>query len=286
MILVTGSTGQLGTIVIEHLLKKIPASQIAGLARDATKAAPLLEQGMDIRFGNYDDIASLENAMQGIQKVLLIAGTDEVKRVQQHQNVVNAAKKAGVEHLFYTSRTLRDRSTLVNQLMLGHLQTEDLIQTSGIKYTIFRNVLYMDVIPQFVGQNVFSTGISLPTGDGKLAFALRSEIGEGIANTLLNSDYDQRFCTFTGSQAYSFSDIAKVLTELSKKDVPYTPLEKSVFEAHLKARGLPEQMIERMVGFMTDIKNGQEDEISPDLEQMLGRKPATLETGLKMLFKL
>jgi NAD(P)H dehydrogenase (quinone) len=285
MILITGATGQLGTIVIENLLKKTSADQIAGLARDEAKAATLKERGVDIRIGHYDDTDSLKSAMQGIEKVLLIAGTDEQRRVQQHQNVVDAAKKAGVQCVAYTSRSLKDRNTLVNQLMLGHFQTEDIIKTSGLNYTIFRNVLYMDAIPQFVGEHVLSTGISLPAGEGKLPFALRSEMGEGIANALVTSDCNNRIYTFTGSKSYSFADIASTLTNLSGKTVTYTPVEKSAFEAQLKARGLPEVVAQRISGFMTDIKNGQEDQMTSDLEQMLGRKPATLEEGLKVMFK-
>jgi NAD(P)H dehydrogenase (quinone) len=85
MILVTGATGQLGTAVIHSLLKKTPAAGVAGLARDEAKGAALKAQGVDLRVGDYDDAASLERAMQGIDKVLLIAGTDESKRVQQHR---------------------------------------------------------------------------------------------------------------------------------------------------------------------------------------------------------
>jgi len=122
MILVTGATGQLGTAVIKNLLKQTSAEQIAALVRDENKALALKEQRVDTRVGNYDDIPSLDQAMQGIKKVLLIAGTDEEKRVQQHQNVVESAKKAGVQCIVYTSRTLKDRNTVVNQLMLGHFR--------------------------------------------------------------------------------------------------------------------------------------------------------------------
>ena len=286
MILVTGATGQLGTLVIRHLLNKTPANQIAGLARDENKAADLKAKGIDIRIGNYDDTQSLERAMQGIDRVLLIAGTDEDNRVRQHQNVVDAAKKVGVRCIAYTSRTLKDRSTMVNQLMLGHFQTEDLIRASGLKHIIFRNVLYMDAIPQFVGEQVFSGGIALPVGTGKLPFALRQDMAEGIANVMLEGACDDRTYTFTGREAYTFGDVANVLSKLSGQKVEFAALETSAFEAQLKARGVPEVVARRIVGFMTDIKNGQEDEISVDLEDALGRKPATLEEGLKVLFKL
>ena len=286
MILITGATGQLGSIVIDFLLKKRSPSQLVALVRDENKASDLKEKGVAIRVGNYDDTFSLDKAMQGIEKVLLIAGTDEDKRVQQHQNVVNAAKKAGVQLIAYTSRTLKDRSTVANQLMEGHFQTEDYIKASGVSYILFRNVLYMDAIPQFVGPTVFDTGIHLPAGQGSVSFALRRELGEAIANALVAGGNANRVYQLTGSESCSFGDVAAALSDLSGKEVRYTPAEKSVFAEQMKGRGVPESRIQRVIGFMSDIKNGQEDELSPDLENLLNRKPASLHEGLKILFNL
>jgi NAD(P)H dehydrogenase (quinone) len=286
MILVTGATGHLGVATIDFLLKKLPPSQLAALVRDERKATALRESGVDIRVGSYDDTASLDKAMQGIDKVLLIAGTDEDKRLQQHKNVVDAAKKAGVQLIAYTSRTLKDRSTMANQLMEGHFQTEDYIKASGLAYILFRNVLYMDAIPQFVGANVFETGIHLPAGQGRVPFALRYEMGEAIANALAADGSVAEIYQLTGSEAYSFDDVAATLTELSGKAVNYTAVEESTFKGRMKERGLPDMMIQRVTGFITDISNGQEDEVSPDLENLLGRKPTLLKEGLKRLYNL
>ena len=287
MILVTGATGQLGTAVIKSLLEKTSANKIAALVRDESKASVLRSKGVNIQVGNYDDPATIGKAMQGIETVLLIAGTDEDNRLQQHQNVVDAAKKAGVQCIAYTSRALKDRKTLTNQLMVGHFQTEDYIKASGLNYAIFRNVLYMDTLPQFVGgEKVFETGIHLPTGHGRVPFALRSEMGEAIAHALLGGDRSNRIYNLTGSESYSFDDVAATLSDLSGKKVVYTPAEKSAFETQMKERGTPETVVQKIVGFLTDIKNGQEDEVSPDLENLLGRKPASLQEGLKVVFNL
>jgi NAD(P)H dehydrogenase (quinone) len=269
MILVTGATGKLGTAVVKNLLEKTSANQVAAFVRDESKASALKEKGVDIRVGSYDDTASLNQAMHGIEKVLLIAGTDEKNRLQQHQNVVDAAKKAGVQCIAYTSRTLKDRSTIANKLMVEHFQTEDYIEASGLNYTLFRNVLYMDTIPMFVGEGVFDQGIYLPTGHGRVPFALRSEMGEVIAHELLKSGCGNRVYKLTGSESYSFDDVAATLSDLSGKKVGYTPAEKSAFEAQMKERGVPEMMVQKVVGFLTDIKNGQEEEVSPDMENLL-----------------
>jgi NAD(P)H dehydrogenase (quinone) len=287
MILVTGATGQLGGAVIRQLLHKIPANQIIAFARDENKAAHLVEQGVALRIGTYDDIDSLDNAMQGIEIVLLIAGTDEEKRVRQHQNVVDAAKKAGVQRVAYTSRALKDRATLVNRLMDAHFQTEDSIRASGLSYTLFQNILYMDAIPQFVGGDaVFERGIYVPAGQGKVALALRSEMGEAMANALAARHDGNVTYQLTGSESYSFYDVAAALTNISGKSVTYTPAEPVAFESKLKERGLPDVVAQRITGFITDIANGQEDAVSPDLENLLGRKPTSLKEGLALLYNL
>ncbi len=224
--------------------------------------------------------------MQGIEKVLLISGGGEEDALQQHRNVVDAAKRVGVRCLAYTSRALKDPSTLANQLMVRHFETEAYIQASGLSYVIFRNILYMDVLPLFTGPQVLEKGISLPAGDGRVAYALRSEMGEAIANVLLSGRCDNQVYHFTGSQAYSFRDVAAALTSLSGKEVTYTAVENDLFADGMRERGVPELASQRTIGFMTDIRHGQEAEVSSDLETILGRKPASLTEGLKLLYKL
>ena len=285
-ILVTGATGILGSAVIETLLKKMSAQQINVLSRKDEKLAEMQVKGFNTYRGDYDDITSLEKAMNGVDTVLLISAGDEGDRMQQHRNVVDIAKKVGVNCIAYTSRSLRNRTTLANKLMFDHFDTEDYVRESGLSYTIFRNVLYMDVIPLFVGKQVFETGIFQPAGDGKVAFALRAEMGEAMANVLLTEHCENKTYTFTGNEAYTFYDVASVLTELSGNDVNYTPVEIPAFETMMMGKGLPQVMVKKIVDFNTDIKNDQESEVGNDLEIKLSRKPATLKEGLKILFRL
>ncbi len=198
--------------------------------------------------------------------------------------MVEAAKRAGVQRIAYTSRALKDRNTLVNRLMDGHFQTEDFIKASGLTYALFQNILYMDTITQFVGPAVFERGIYLPAGQGSVSFALRHDMGEAMANALAAGGRDNVVYKLTGSESYSFLDVATALAELSGKSVTYTPVEPAAFTQQLKSRGLPDVMVERITAFLTDIANGQEADVSPDLENLLGRKPTSLRDGLKPLY--
>ena len=284
MILITGATGNLGSAVIDNLLKKTPAANIAALVRDEAKGAHLKEMGISVRIGNYDDIASLVAAMQGIDSVLLISGGGQ-NGLQQHKNVVDAAVQAGVKSIAYTGRALRDRNTLVNPLMVRHFETEDYIRASGLAYTLFRNILYMDVLPGYTGESPWQEGLQLCAGEGKVSYALRSEMGEAMANVLLEDNYANRTYHFTGSELYSFYDVAAALSALAEKPVTYTPISVEAFTARMEAAGKPPFVVQLLSHFLIDIEAGQEMMLAPDLEVALGRKPAGLSQGLKQIFK-
>lgn len=285
-ILVTGATGNLGSAVIDSLLKHMLPEHIHVFTREEETKVEFADKRMTAFIGNYDDVESLEAAMAAVDTVLLISAGDSGDRMQQHKNVINAAKKMGVKNISYTSRALRDRSTLKNDLMQEHFLTEDLIKESGLNYTIFRNALYMDVVPLFVGEaKVFDTGILQPAGNGEVAYALREEQGEAMGNVLATEPFNNKTYKFTGNQSHSFHSMATVLSELSGKEVAYTPVSVEKFQ-EIKAPYMPAPMLKKIIDFNIDIEQGQESEITGDLETKLGRKPIDLKEGLKGLFHL
>lgn len=287
MILVTGATGHLGKAVVNQLLTKTTASNITILARDATKAIDFKNKGIDVRIGDFDVPTSLNEGLKGIDTVLLVSGADPVNRFQQHKNVIDAAIKNGVNRIAYTSVVIENLSTSANQfLMQSHFQTEDYIKESGLKYTFFRNNLYTDTILMFAGENPFETGIALPTGNGKVGFALRREIGEAIANDLLETTNDNKTYEITGSESHSYAEVASELSKLSGATVTYTDLQSSAYEDFLKQVGVPEQYIQMFSAFTTDIKNSQHDKVTTDLENLLGRKPIAFSLALKEIYNL
>jgi NAD(P)H dehydrogenase (quinone) len=286
MILLTGATGQLGTSILRSLVEQVSAAGIAAFARDDTKAAPLRAQGLRVHIGDYDDPASLVRAMEGIDRVLLIAGTDEHNRLRHHQNVIQAAVQVGVGGIAYTGRALHDPATLQNRLMAAHFQTEDLIRASGLPYTLFRNALYLDTIPLFMGKDALTAGIHLAAGMGRVAYALRAEIAEALANWLATGSCQNDILTLTGSAAYSYADVAAALSALTGKEVSYKPIDDDAYLARMIAQGAPERMAQVVLGFLRDIRNGQEETVTADLETLLGRAPASLEAGLKWLLSL
>lgn len=286
MILITGASGHLGKAVVENLLKHVPANQVVAFVRDPNKVSDLQAKGVIIRVGHYDDAASLERAMKGVEKVLLISGLD-AHRLEQHKRVIDAAKNAGVKHMAYTGVTFKDINTSsIKAFMEGHFKTDAYLQESGVNYTLLRNSLYAEAIPGFVGDKVFETGIYLPAGNGKVAFALRSDMAEAAANVLVQPGHENKIYQLTGSEALSFDEIAKTLSALSGKTVAYVSPEAEVFKQQLKEWGVPEIGILIAGGFSADISKHQYDVVTNDLEKLLGRKPVRLEAALKSIYNL
>lgn len=287
MILVTGATGHLGHAVVQQLLTKTSANNIAVLARDANKATDYAAKGISVRIGDFNDIASLAEATKGIEKVLLISGLDPVNRYQQHKNVVDAAQKNGVKRIGYTGVSMESLATSDNQfLMQSHFQTEDYIKESGLAYTFYRNSLYTDTILFFAGEKAMETGIFLPTGSGKVSFALRREIGEAIANDLLATYTENRIYEITGAEASSYEEVAHILTQLSGKQVAFVDANETAYMEQLKQYQVPDEYIQVLSCFSKDIKNNQHSRVTDDLKKLLGREPLNLRSSLKELYSL
>lgn len=286
MILVTGATGQLGSSVISQLNKVSSKDQFAIFARDEKKAIKYKEQGIEVRLGDFNQISSLGHAFEGITKLLLIS-TMEFNRFEQHKNVIDAEKIAGVKHIIYTGLAIQDIETSnVKDLMQSHFDTEKYIQASGLDFTFVRNTMYTDAIPQIIGEAVFDTGIYLSGGDGKVPYTLRREMGEAIANILVQDNHENKTYNITGDVAYSYADIAQTLGELSHKKIDYIDLDETVYEQFLIDLHLPEFLVYLTKGTVVDIKQHQYEVNNSDLKTLLGRPPLDLKSALKELYKL
>lgn len=288
MILVTGATGHFGKSTIDFLLEKgISPSKIGALVRNEEKAADLKNKGVALRIGDYDNYSSLVSAFQGVEKLLFVSGSDIMTRSTQHQHVVTAAKEAGVQHIVYTSFLGKNESPssplwLVAQ---SHLQTEAWLKESGIAHTILKNTLYLDFVPAFVGENVLETGvIYLPAGLGKVGAVLRSEMAEATATILIGSGHAGKTYHFTHEEAFSYQDVAELLSEIFGKTIAYHSPTAEEYAQTLTGYGVPAEFIGLFSSFAVAQANGELDTVGSDLALLLGRKPTTVKTFLTQVY--
>ncbi len=286
-ILVTGATGHLGRDTIEYLLNKVSANEIAALARNEEKSKVLREKGIDVRIGNYDDYDSLVKAFQDIDKLLLISSSEIGSRAAQHINAINAAKEAGVKHIVYTSfiRQKDDPNSALWFIAKDHVETEEHLVNCGIPYTLFKNGFYMDMITDFIGENVLETQtVFLPAKEGKVNFALRKEIAEALANVLTSEGHESKVYNIGGEVTVSFGEIADFLSEISGKKINYVSPDAETYKQELAKHNVPEMYINMFAAFAIAFSENAMDVPSNDLTDLLGRKSMEVETFLTGIF--
>ena len=288
-ILVTGATGHLGKAVTESLLTKIDAANISVLVRDAGKAEVFKAQGVDVRTGDYGDFDSLLDAFKGIDKLYMVSGNDIANRIQQQDNVVLAAKQAGVRHVVYTSYQRKNEtvSSPINFIAEGHLNTERKLKESGLNYTILQHDIYADMIPIFAGEHLLENKtIYLPAGDGKIAYALRTDFAEAGANVLLDETgkYINQSFELGGSEALNWQQVADIISDITGEHIAYVSPSNEEFNITLTKAGVPAEYIGLFTGFSNAAKEGEFENVSNNLETILGRKPVTVAEYLKTVY--
>src|ERR1700721_1730880 len=138
-VIVTGASGQLGRLVIDHLLATVPAYEVTAVARDPAKAGDLAARGVTVAVADYNSPESFDGLLRAGDRVLLISGSEmHLDGVAQHKAVLGAAVKAGVALLAYTS-VLGLRGGPVND---DHRATEDALCASGSSQRLLRHGLY------------------------------------------------------------------------------------------------------------------------------------------------
>ncbi|WP_201986606.1 SDR family oxidoreductase [Hymenobacter rubidus] len=282
MIAITGATGHLGLATIKALTAKIAPSEIVAVVRDPQKAANTLPQGVAVRQGDYNDPAALLAAFQGIETVLLISSSEleTEPRIREHRNVIDAAKQAGVRHLIYTS-VVNPSPESAFGASPSHFATEEYLKDSGLTYTVFRNTLYLDIIPMLVGEGTLPSGkLYSSADDGKVSYALREEIAQALANVLTSEGHDNQIYDIAPGPAYSFQDIAAGLSEATGQPVEYAPVSGEEIAASLREHQVPEPFINLLLGMSKAMKDGEFDAASSTFEKLLGSKPTDLKTYL------
>lgn len=244
MYVITGATGQLGRLVIEKLLASVPAGQIIAAVRSPEKAADLAALGVQVRKADYSQASTLDSAFKGAEKILLISSSEVGQRTAQHQAVIDAAKRADVKLLAYTSVLNADTSLL--GLAEEHRQTEAALQKSGVPFVLLRNGWYTENYTAGIPAALEHGAVFGSAADGRISSAARADYADA-AVAVLTSAEDQagRVYELAGDDSYTLSDFAAEISKQTGKTVPYTDLPQADFQAALVQAGLP--------GFVADL---------------------------------
>lgn len=283
MIAITGANGNLGKATLSFLLRKTNPENIIAVVRDAAKMKDYAHTGIQIRVADYNDPASLHKAFERADKVLQVSSANYGEQAtKEEHNVVQAAAKQGVKHIVYTS-TLKPDDQAHFWAARTCLQTEKAIQASGMDYTIFRNSMYFETVPLFIGSAIEDGQLFYPGGNGKVSFAYRPDIAEALSNVLTLEGHRNKVYNITGSTAYSFGDIAGLLQSAKGFQSQYTDIPTEAYREELVKYEMPEGEIDFYISMANSIKAGEFSHADDTLEQLLNRKRFGMEEYLRSI---
>jgi NAD(P)H dehydrogenase (quinone) len=278
-IAVTGATGQLGRLVLEELLASQEPAALVAVVRDAAKAEELSARGVQVRVADYFDPAALEAALAGVDKLLLVSGSEVGSRVAQHANVVNAAKAVGVGFIAYTSVLAADTTELI--LAPEHKATEELIRASGLEFTFLRNGWYTENYVQTVATARQTGAVVAAAGDGRVASAARADYAAAAAAVLSSAGHEGRTYELSGDYAWDFKELATAITEIAGREVVYQPVTAPELVEVLTTAGLDQGTAGFLAALDADTQAGLLATVTGELSGLIGRPTTPLLQALR-----
>jgi len=279
MIIVTAASGQLGRLVIAELLKRVPAERIVAAVRDPAKVADLADQGVLVRHADYTDPASLDKAFEGATKVLLISSNDLGNREAQHRNVIDAAARAKVGLLAYTSVLHADRSTL--SLAAEHRATEEAVRASGLPYTLLRNGWYVENYTVSLGGAVAHGALAGGAGEGRISAAARADYAAAAAAVLASEGAVEQIYELAGDTAFTLAELAAEVSRQTGKTIPFHNLPQKEYSEMLLNVGLPAPLAELIADSDAQAAKGALFDDSRTLSKLIGRPTIALADAVK-----
>ncbi|MEI7058977.1 SDR family oxidoreductase [Nocardioides sp. CCNWLW239] len=272
---ITGASGQLGRLVADQLLATVDPAEVVLLTRDPAKLADYAERGADVRAADFDKPADLVDAFAGVDRVLLIS-TDVVgARVEGHRAAIDAAAKAGVRHIAYTS-VPEPTSDNPAGVVPDHAATEDALRESGLAWTMLRNNLYADMQVDAVAQAAASGQLVTNVGDGAAAYVTRADCAAVAVGVLTGDGHEGKTYDVTGPRAYTATDLAALAADKSGKPVEVVQVDDEAYTAGLVSAGLPDFVAPLLTSFGAATRLGKLATVTDVVEQVGGRKPTPL----------
>lgn len=282
MIAITGATGQLGTLVVEGLLQKVPANQIVAAVRTPSKAHALAAKGVQVREADYSRPETLTSAFAGVTKVLLISGNEIGQRIPQHQAVITAAKAAGVDLLAYTSLLHADKYHLL--LAQEHLATESFLEASGLTFALLRNGWYFENMTAGIAPALQQGAFIGASKDGRFAAASRADYAAAAVAVLTGEGHDNQTYELAGDTAFTRAELAQEVSRQTGKTVGYHDLPEAEYEKIL-ASFLPPDLAKILADAEAKAANGALDDHSHTLSRLIGRATTPLAESVAAALK-
>lgn len=280
-ILITGASGGLGGGVLDTLVTLLPADRLVALGRKAEPMQRFADQGVEVRIADFDDAAATEKALAGIHSVYLVP-TGAPNRLEQHQRVIDTAKRLGVQHLFYSSVIHHDEPGH-GAIITDHQITEKAIAASGIPHTFIRNSIYLDVLPMLLGNAAATGEFVYPDAPKGVSLAARADMAEATAKIIATPALHGRTHALSPDRPILYGDIAATYGRVIGRAVEHVDCTVDAHEQALIAGGVPAFMAPFLAAMARGLAEGVIREPNTGLQELLGRPPLSVEDALRSI---
>lgn len=279
---ITGANGTLGRATAEYVLASRSPDQLTLLSRRPDSLQEFADRGVDTRRADFDEPESLEDAMRGID-VLLLISTDAIgRRRPQHEAAISAAARAGIGRIVYTSTTdpHRDHPESLRPLTDDHAATEDALRQAGPSWTVLRNALYLDSLVPVWAQSVAAGQLVTNNGAGRHAPVARNDCAAAAAAVLIGDGHENGIYDITGPRLVDDVAVVGALSADHESPIDVVHVSDDDFAAGLAAAGMPPEVVPIFVGFGASIRAGLMETPIGDTQRLIGRPPLSLEDFL------
>ncbi len=285
MLMVTGANGNLGRQVITNLEALVGPSGFVAGTRDPSSAFArgLTASGVEVRRADFDDPDTLTAAFEGVEAALIISTyAPNSVRPRQNLNAIEAARRAGVHRLAYTSFAGAGPTATADHSVEVHWPTERALMHSGMDYTILRHALYADIMVGDLDETLATGLLRRAGGSAACAYIARADLGLSAAKVLANPGHENRIYTETMEKTLTCTQIAAAMSEVFDRDIRYQAVPSDEWPDYMTQHwGLPAELAKSSLGTMRALENGEFDIASGDYEAITGRKPRTMRQFLE-----
>lgn len=279
-VLVTGTSGHLGRLVVESLLERgVPAGEVVATARNVDAVADLAAQGVVVRQADYGDPASLDAALAGVDRVLLVSSNAVGSRVDHHRNVIEAAARAGVGLLAYTSLLRADTAAM--PLAADHVATEEILRASGVPFALLRNGWYLENYTENAGGALAAGAVYGAAGEGRVSAASRRDFAEAAAVVLAGGEHAGATYELAGDEAFTMAEYAAALSAATGTEIGYTDLPEQKYAEVLEGVGIPAPFAAVLASSDAGLARGELQDDSRTLSGLIGRPTTPLAEALR-----
>ncbi|WP_372359660.1 SDR family oxidoreductase [Xanthomonas axonopodis] len=269
---ISGASGHLGQKALSSLAQHGGGHHLVGISRSPQIVSGIVEG----RFGDYDKPDSLAQAYEGLDRLLIIPSAELAPGVRGHQlrTAIEAAKQAGVPHIFLMS-AVGTHEEAAPSLGEAYWVAEQALIRTAARWTILRMSYYAQSMADEIKMSLGS-GVLAGLGDERVAYVSRDDVAAAAAGALLGEGHSGAIYNLTGPASITGTERAAAVSEIVGKPIGYVTITMDQFRAGLAQAGLPEPILDAMAEIKTNFIEGKFDIVTGDVARLSGRHPKSL----------